>query len=174
MAITPNRFTPDIGTLEIQQTAALQLVSSGLTLADNDTWVDITKFVKRLDPGAPAARGSSDEYNASSRLAMSSRSNIVPKWTPVLTIYDTNGVASDVGLTADNELVQDFFRPALENGLELPFRFSYVGGTGKPLYTYTNCEVMRIGEPILEPGTTSSAVREIAFEAETRTESVVS
>lgn len=174
MATTPNRYVPDTGTLEVQQTAALRAVSSNLEVGDDDSWIDLSAYLKDFSPGSPAARASTSEYNASQKREMLSRSTVVPKHTPTAMIYDTNGTAAAMGVTNDLELREDIFKPALDNDIELPVRWSKIGTTGKPLHTYSECYVMRIELGGIKPGSTDSDVFTVSFEAEDVTESTVS
>lgn len=167
------RYTSDIGLIEVEITADLVAAVASLVTGDIG-WIDISDYVKMVSPGSPGARSSTQEYNASMRTAMTSRSQIVPNHTPELQVYDQNGaVATFTGVTADLDLRQHIFMPALTDDIELPLRFSKIGTTGKPLFTYGACYVMQIQQGGISPGETGSDVYTVNFDAETVTESVL-
>ena len=166
------RYTADLGLIEVQLTAALVAVSDVIVTGDIG-WIDISDYVKTLSPGSPSARSSTQEYNASMRTAMTSRSQIVPNHTPEIVVYDQNGTVADLGITADIDLRRDVFALALNNDVELPLRYSKIGTTGKPLFTYGKCFVMQLQQGGITPGETNSDVYTVNFDAETMTESVL-
>ncbi|MDA0244692.1 MAG: hypothetical protein OT477_14835 [Chloroflexi bacterium] len=173
MGQTPNRVIADIGKFEFQQTLALQAVSAGLNVADNDDWVNFSQSVKAFSPGTPGDRGMTEEFNASTSDPMSSYSARIPPWTPQITLYDTNGAVDDFDLTADINLHDDVFLPAWKNNITLPIRYSVRGTTGDPLYTYGSAKVVGITNPDITPGATESAVFIVRCHSVVRTEAVV-
>lgn len=172
MSITENRVTNDIGLVEIQQTAALLAVFSDLDATDNDSWIDITRAVKMLAPGSPADRAMAQEYNASQKRAMVQRSNIIPNHTPQITLYDTNGVATDYGATNPFDL-KALFIAARDNDIEVPLRYSVQNVAGDDIHTYDEMYVLGVEEQGLEPGKTESMTVVIKTVAEDRTTAAV-
>jgi hypothetical protein len=175
MATTANRIIADVAVVEVQQTAALQLVSAALAVGNNAQWINVSSQVKSLAPGAPGDRAMTEEFNASQSAPMISVSKVIPSHSPEITFYWTNGVAASVGLTPDTvmNVHDDIFMPALMNDIVLPIRYAVRGTVGDPLFTYALAKVRGITPPDVAPGATDSAVWVARMTAPERTDAVV-
>lgn len=174
MTTTSNRIVADIALVEVEQTVALRTAyGSPMVIGDDGDFFDLSEDVQGLTAGAPADRATADEYNVSQIETMVSRSQIIPPWTPTITLYEKNGVAKVYPGNPVSVLAKKIFQVARDNDIPLTLRYSIRGETGDPLYTYVNCYVLGVSEPDVTPGQTNSAVYTVNMRAETRTASTV-
>lgn len=159
---TPNSYTRDLPSLEVQITASLQAVSANLDAADIGDWVDISGFLKSQSR-TTREKSHAEEYTTATANPIVVVSNFVSPQVHTFTMYDTDGATEDLGLTNNINPYEDIIKPSITNGLLLPFRYTNKGNSsGNKLYTHAAANTptpISLSEPEGEGGSINLATR---------------
>lgn len=159
---TPNSYTKDRGSFEVQITAALQAVDATLDAADVGEWVDLSGFLKSQSR-TNREKTHGEEYTTAEVNPILVTSKFVSPQVHTFVFYDTDGATEDLGLTNPVNPFEDILKPAFANDITLPFRYTNAGNeTGNKLYTHAAANsptVLSLSEPEIEAGANNLAVR---------------
>ena len=175
MADTLNLTTPNVGLFRCQITADLQAANPTIfEVGEVGSWVDVSRDVQLFEGGKPAPRQVTEVGNISQTARQSSRQRQRGLYSPKVTAYDKNGLTEDWSTTNPFNLIDDVFKVADDNDLELPIQVSIGGEVGDQLWSYTNCYVLDGQETVrIQEGTTDPLTTVITFTASSRTPSTV-